>query len=390
MEIFEIDRIKKFTSLIEKYKDDNDALFKLYIKRGISYMSIMDKQSSFNDFQMALKINNKRWEIYYYLGKFYSAFDDEYEKAIENFKKSISINPRPYLNYYSIANIYMLSEKYDIAIEYYTCVIKRNKKHYLSYCKRGLCYSKKTTYDKAIEDINKAIEIKPYYSYPHYCKAVVLLKMGMTLKAAEEFTNSINLEHHRLNPDYGLGIARAYSDDFKGAIKELTKIIEVVEMEPLIELMDLEYAPPYYYTARGAIYTAYNFKAEGYIDFIEAEKMYRRTDYDNIFAREKYYLIPHILNFLYLEKFDEAEISLNRCLELKHIPSIWFIYKAALLWMREKDLNSTLKLIEEGLKNGYRFDYSIKTNLFHGYLFREIKTTDQFKKLLSKYHNQIL
>jgi tetratricopeptide (TPR) repeat protein len=385
--LFNFDRIEKLTSLIKQYQNDREILFELYIERAISYIYVGDKLSSLDDLNMALKIDDKNWEIYYTFGIFYLEFNEP-RKAIENFQKSLSLNPKAYINYFGMANIYVSIEEYDNAINCYTNVLRKNTRHYPSYQQRAYCYAKKTFYNEAIKDIERAIKIKPKNPYLKFHKAEILLKMGKSYEAIEEYKKSIELSHDEIaDSHYGIAIAYAYLSDFENSIKEIYIAEELIENSDGLVIPVNPYS--YYETLKGAIYTAFNYRAKAYICFLNAQQNYKDINF-NDFENVKSYILFCILNLLYLERFDEAEKLFYRCIELKYTPSIWFIYKAALLWMRDKDLNSTLKLIEEGLKKGYRFDYSIKTNLFDGYLFREIKTKDQFKKLLTKYHNQIL
>ena len=377
MSIYNFGRIEHITSLIDKYKNNKKMLFGLYIERGLAYIDIGAKANALEDFQKALEINDKSWELYYNFGILYLNFDEK-EKAKEYFEKSLSLNPKAYINYFQLGNIYAWDKKYEIAIEYFTKVIKMNRKYYDAYNNRALCYKEKGKYEEALKDINRAINIKHRNPEFYYNRGNILLKMQQIDKAIDSFSTSIGLDYRNVDSYYARGIALTYKGQFKDAIKDLTNAIN------LIDFLDEEalyiHILPYYYTVRGAIFLAYWLKKEADMDFIKAEKLY-----GNINGNNREYIINHILNLLYLDKLDEADKLLKKCAEIGYTPPIWFIYNACLEWRKNKNLDTTLKFIEDGLKIGYKFDYFIKANLFEGYFLKEIIENDKFKEIYTKY-----
>lgn len=101
----------------------------------------------------------------------------EYDAAIGDFDKDISLSPNFDVAYYNRGLAYSAKGQYDRAIEDYNKAISLNPNFAEAYNNRGLAYSAKGQYDRAIGDFDKAISLSPnnadvmYYSFKNYGKA---------------------------------------------------------------------------------------------------------------------------------------------------------------------------------------------------------------------------
>jgi tetratricopeptide (TPR) repeat protein len=85
-----------------------------------------------------------------------------YEKAIEELKELIKINPERASGYYNnIGMCFLDQEKYHEAIEYFALSVKENPKFSTGFNNLGQCYEKLGDKVKAVENYQKAVDADP-------------------------------------------------------------------------------------------------------------------------------------------------------------------------------------------------------------------------------------
>lgn len=68
-----------------------------------------------------------------------------------------------YLDFYEQGEFALRVEKWDRAIEQFTKSIEDNPNFYVAYHNRAIAYSKKGEYNKSIQDLQKAVQLNPEY-----------------------------------------------------------------------------------------------------------------------------------------------------------------------------------------------------------------------------------
>lgn len=174
----------------------------------------------------------------------------------ENFKEKIS---QAY-SYYKIAHSYAQQEQYERAIEYYTKSISRDKSMAYAYFERGYVYYKKLNdFISALDDYNMAIELRPT-NYDFY------LKRGLVYEELKNYRSAIN-DYDRaisLNPnDFVLYIRRGISYQALGDYIQNFKDYE----------MAIKLNPKEGYLVRGAAYGVLGYFEIGYNDLKEAARL---------------------------------------------------------------------------------------------------------------------
>lgn len=181
-----------------------------HYKLGVSYINENNTQPAFIEFQKAYELNPNDKEVLNAIGYIYLLKLEDFQKAIDFFKKAIKVDPdfpeaynnlgiayektgrlndaidsykkalsnlmyrTPEKAYYNLGMLYYRLEKYDEAINVHKEALKRVNALYPSYYGLALCYNAKGRYGDAATAITKAIELDPLYK-------------GDRVKAIEDF-----------------------------------------------------------------------------------------------------------------------------------------------------------------------------------------------------------
>jgi serine/threonine protein kinase len=124
------------------------------------------------------------------------SYDDkgEYDKAIADYTKAISIDPNYAIAYNNRAVSYKHKGEYDKAIADFTKAISIDPNDAIAYINRGVSYDDKGEYDKAIADFTKAISIMPNYADPYNNRGVSYKNKGEYDKAIADFRKALEID----------------------------------------------------------------------------------------------------------------------------------------------------------------------------------------------------
>lgn len=117
----------------------------------------------------------------------------EFDKAVEEFKKSIELKPNYGDAYHNLANVYRQQQKDDLALENYQKAIELNPNLWQSYQNIGAIFFIQEKYDLALSAIQKAVEINPNESNLRSNLGIILLKLGENKKAEIEFEKALQI-----------------------------------------------------------------------------------------------------------------------------------------------------------------------------------------------------
>jgi protein O-mannosyl-transferase len=99
-------------------------------------------------------------QIHNNLGDVYARQGDM-QKAVDEFKKAIGINPNYADAYHNLGNTYQQMGQNDLAIENYQKAVSINPQLWQSYQNMAAIYFNQGQYDLALENIKKALEVNP-------------------------------------------------------------------------------------------------------------------------------------------------------------------------------------------------------------------------------------
>lgn len=115
-------------------------------------------------------------------------------RAIENYNKSIQLNPYLSLDAYSnVGSVYVDIGQYDKAIDAFTKILYININDYLAYANRANAYLLKGQYQAAVEDYSRALALAPYSPEIYLRRADVYLKMHKNAYAGQDYRKACML-----------------------------------------------------------------------------------------------------------------------------------------------------------------------------------------------------
>ena len=106
--------------------------------------------------------------------------EGEYQLAIENYNRAISIDPDYEYAYYRRGNLYRDLKNYDYSISDYTRAIRVNPDYIYAYLARGGVYYDLELWFVAITDFTIAVEIDPEYNSSYMYRGMAKEKAGLS------------------------------------------------------------------------------------------------------------------------------------------------------------------------------------------------------------------
>jgi len=203
----------------KKFKKDSGVYYAL----GIAYDDKEEYDKAIEAYKKAVEINPQREEAYNNMGIAHKN-KKEYDKAIEAYKKAVEINPQKDEAYYNnMGNAYGDKKEYDKAIEAYEKAVEINPQREEAYYNMGNSYRNKKEYDKAIEAYKKAVEINPQKDEAYNSMGNAYYSLGQL----DEVIKALSLALH-INPNNSL----AYTNLFE---------LQLTQNQPFDQALEKKY-----------------------------------------------------------------------------------------------------------------------------------------------------
>jgi spermidine synthase len=199
-------------------QDSNIKWFITHVEKqmGISEKSLLDK----------IKINDKDVDAHVKLGTVYQN-QGMFDKAIEEFKKAIGLDPNSMLAHSNLAYIYEGQGMINEAIVEFKELLRIQPNLPQIHVGLGLLYDKQDMTDQAIEEMKKAIQQDPKAPIAMINLGILYRKKGMFDEAVEQFNKLIEMQPNAAAFHGFLGDLYQEKGDLIKAEEELNKALKI-------------------------------------------------------------------------------------------------------------------------------------------------------------------
>jgi len=167
---------------------------------------------------------------YYNRGVYYST-TSQYDKAIPDYTKAISIRANYYESYYNRAQAYRLTGQDHKAIPDYSQAMTIRPNEIKPHLNISVAYSNVNEYAKALEECNKAVQLQPenYETWQFRANAYFYLKEFKS--AITDYSKTIELNPGYADAWFNRAVAYGKLGDKKNALHDLLKSQELGHAE---------------------------------------------------------------------------------------------------------------------------------------------------------------
>ncbi|MFQ5586225.1 MAG: tetratricopeptide repeat protein, partial [Thermodesulfobacteriota bacterium] len=203
-----------------------ERAYSAYTNRGNSYFDEGNYKLAIEDFNKSIAINPQYEKAYSNRGNIYYRLGNN-RQALLDFNTALELDPQYEHGYYNRGTLYLSSGNYRQAIKDFSSVIDLNPQYATAYNNRGSAYHSLGDYHLAIKDFDKAIELNPYPAEFHYNRGVVYISMENHQQAIENLNKALELNPQYFDAYYNRGIAFYNLGNHQKAIEDLNKALEI-------------------------------------------------------------------------------------------------------------------------------------------------------------------
>lgn len=173
----------------------------------------------------------------------------EYEKRIEEYTIQIEDNPQSAMNYYGRGRIYLELGQYDNAINDFNRSITIKNNISIVYHALSRAYIGRGRYSDALQAIENAIRIRPSIT-DYYQRAICYDNLKMIPQAIEDYTRFINSKPVLKSKDDRLDLPKEYFNShkrrallyfqiqkFEKTVEDVTEALNIYDKDPMLYSM---------------------------------------------------------------------------------------------------------------------------------------------------------
>ena len=211
----------------EGKEEDRDQAEDL-VELGFSFYQNRKIKDAIGYFKQALKVS-ERADIYNSIGFVYLN-EKEYGKAVNAFKKSLSVDPGYIPAFYNLGVTMYYAKVYDSAVgifEKITAAPEIDKKMIVNaHNEKGCAYDRKGLEQEAIKSFETAIVLDDTFERPYVNIANTYCKQGELDKAKAKYNKALKLNENCASALNGLGVVCVEEENYQEAEKYFEKALE--------------------------------------------------------------------------------------------------------------------------------------------------------------------
>ena len=317
--------------LEEFAKQNNSASSNDLLEEGKTYYNNEEYDKAIEIFKKAVELNPNEYLNWQWLGRsYYERYSDgDEENALNSLLKAVELNPNDDSNWYWLGISYGMNSQYDKEKESFLKATELNPNNADNWYKLGISYFNDKQYDKAIESFSKAVELNPNDDKNWDNLANSYQMNGQYDKAIEPSLKAIEIDPNSRYYWFKLGISYYYNERYREAIDSLSKALELLNIEEDKEdFWDTDSSADYRYWLGRSYYM--NDQYQEAINYLSKAVELNPDDYFN------WYLLGS--SYLNFEDYDNAVYSFNQSIKIDPNNSFtWNDYGVALVNLNRID-----------------------------------------------------
>jgi protein O-mannosyl-transferase len=151
----------------------------------------------------------------------------QYENALADYTKAITINPNFKEVYTNRGIVYLVLQQWDNAIADLSKAISIDPDYAKAYSNRGIAYGNLMKWDKALADFSQEIRIMPELPKGYYNRGNAYCNLGLWEKAIADYSKTIELGNTDKRAYVYRGIAFANLLQWDKALADYNKALEI-------------------------------------------------------------------------------------------------------------------------------------------------------------------
>ena len=233
--------VEKTKIEIQKIIDENNIHIQIFRLFSLSEKSINSK-----DYNLSIYYNNEIIKLYNnyinvddnikykknYSGAYYNIglakyYLKEYNKAIQDFNKSIELDPNFSDAYNNMGLSYYELKQYSQSLMYFDKAIQLNNQNSMIYVNRGVSKQQLKDYKGALEDYNEAIKLNPNLSEAYNNRGNTQRILNNINSSIRDFDKAIELNPNNSEAYNNRGLVKKQLKDYEGALKDYNEAIKL-------------------------------------------------------------------------------------------------------------------------------------------------------------------
>jgi len=189
-----------------------------------------------NELQRALQLHlycvkkfPNEYDTHLLFGNFF-AYTKQYAKAVEAYRKAISIDDRRTQAHGNIGVAYKELGELDKAEHHYKIVLNKNPNDPAANNNMGNLMRHLGRYDEAISHLQKSIEINPRYADAYGNLGALYKELKLYDKAIPFYENAIKLEPQHINANFDMALIRLSDGDYVGGFEQYEYRLKMAEL----------------------------------------------------------------------------------------------------------------------------------------------------------------
>ena len=319
---------------LEEFANQNNSVSSNdLLEEGKTYCNNEEYDKAIEIFKKATELNPNEYLNWQWLGRsYYERYSDgDEENALNSLLKAVELNPNDDSNWYWLGISYGMNSQYDKEKESFLKATELNPNNADNWYKLGISYFNDKQYDKAIESFSKAVELNPNDDNNWDRLANSYQMNGQYDKAIETLLKAIEIDPNSRYYWFNLGILYYYNERYREAIDSLSKALELLnieEEEDKEDFWDTDSSADYRYWLGRSYYM--NDQYQEAINYLSKAVELNPDDYFN------WYLLGS--SYLNFEDYDNAVYSFNQSIKIDPNNSFtWNDYGVALVNLNRID-----------------------------------------------------